>query len=191
MDGKDKILIFSAPSGSGKTTIVNRLLSEGWMPAEFSVSATSRAPRGQETHGREYYFLSPDEFRSRIAAGEFVEWEEVYRDNYYGTLKSELTRIWDKGHAVILDVDVVGGMNIKKMYPENTLAIFVMPPSIGELRRRLESRGTDAGDKIDIRIAKAEREISYSKDFDCIIVNDDLEKAVREAEAAVRAFLER
>lgn len=191
MDGKDKILIFSAPSGSGKTTIVNRLLSEGWMPAEFSVSATSRPPRGQEMHGREYYFLSPDEFRSRIAAGEFVEWEEVYRDNYYGTLKSELTRIWDKGHAVILDVDVVGGMNIKKMYPENTLAIFVMPPSIDELRRRLESRGTDAGDKIDIRIAKAEREISYSKDFDCIIVNDDLEKAVREAEAAVRAFLER
>ena len=185
-----KLIIFSAPSGSGKTTIVRELLRR--IPQlEFSISATSRAPRGTERDGVDYYFLSPDEFRRRIAAGEFVEWEEVYRDNYYGTLKSELTRIWGKGHAVILDVDVVGGMNIKKMYPENTLAIFVMPPSIDELRRRLESRGTDASDKIDIRIAKAEREISYSKDFDCIIVNDDLEKAVREAEAAVRAFLER
>lgn len=191
MAAKNKILIFSAPSGSGKTTIVNRLLSEGILDAEFSVSATSRAPRKGETHGKEYYFLSPEEFRRRIEAEEFLEWEQVYADTYYGTPRSELARIWENGRVVVLDVDVVGGLNIKRMYPEESLAIFIMPPSIEELRARLEGRGTETPDKVDMRIAKAEREISFSKDFDVIIVNDDLEKAVEEARRTVLAFLEK
>lgn len=191
MAAKNKILIFSAPSGSGKTTIVNRLLSEGILDAEFSVSATSRAPRKGETHGKEYYFLSPEEFRRRIEAREFLEWEQVYADTYYGTPRSELARIWENGRVVVLDVDVVGGLNIKRMYPEESLAIFIMPPSIEELRARLEGRGTETPDKVDMRIAKAEREISFSKDFDVIIVNDDLEKAVEEARRIVLAFLEK
>ncbi len=191
MAAKNKILIFSAPSGSGKTTIVNRLLSEGILDAEFSVSATSRAPRKGETHGKEYYFLSPEEFRRRIEAREFLEWEQVYADTYYGTPRSELARIWENGRVVVLDVDVVGGLNIKRMYPEESLAIFIMPPSIEELRARLEGRGTETPDKVDMRIAKAEREISFSKDFDVIIVNDDLEKAVEEARRTVLAFLEK
>lgn len=191
MAAKNKILIFSAPSGSGKTTIVNRLLSEGILDAEFSVSATSRAPRKGETHGKEYYFLSPEEFRRRIEAEEFLEWEQVYADTYYGTPRSELARIWENGRVVVLDVDVVGGLNIKRMYPEESLAIFIMPPSIEELRLRLEGRGTETPDKVDMRIAKAEREISFSKDFDVIIVNDDLEKAVEEARRIVLAFLEK
>lgn len=191
MAAKNKILIFSAPSGSGKTTIVNRLLSEGILDAEFSVSATSRAPRKGETHGKEYYFLSPEEFRRRIEMEEFLEWEQVYADTYYGTPRSELTRIWESGRVVVLDVDVVGGLNIKKMYPKESLAIFIMPPSIEELRARLEGRGTETPDKVDMRIAKAEREISFSKDFDVIIVNDDLEKAVEEARRTVLAFLEK
>lgn len=191
MAAKNKILIFSAPSGSGKTTIVNRLLSEGILDAEFSVSATSRAPRKGETHGKEYYFLSPEEFRRRIEAREFLEWEQVYADTYYGTPRSELARIWENGRVVVLDVDVVGGLNIKRMYPEESLAIFIMPPSIEELRARLEGRGTETPDKVDMRIAKAEREISFSKDFDVIIVNDDLEKTVEEARRTVLAFLEK
>ena len=191
MAAKHKILIFSAPSGSGKTTIVNRLLSEGILDAEFSVSATSRAPRKGETHGQEYYFLSPEEFRRRIETEEFLEWEQVYADTYYGTPRSELARIWENGRVVVLDVDVVGGLNIKRMYPEESLAIFIMPPSIEELRVRLEGRGTETPDKVDMRIAKAEREISFSKDFDVIIVNDDLEKAVEEARATVLDFLKK
>ena len=191
MAAKNKILIFSAPSGSGKTTIVNRLLSEGILDAEFSVSATSRTPRKGETHGKEYYFLSPEEFRRRIEAEEFLEWEQVYADTYYGTPRSELTRIWENGRVVVLDVDVVGGLNIKRMYPEESLAIFIMPPSIEELRARLEGRGTETPDKVDMRIAKAEREISFSKDFDVIIVNDDLEKAVAEARTTVLDFLKK
>lgn len=191
MAAKNKILIFSAPSGSGKTTIVNRLLSEGILDAEFSVSATSRAPRKGETHGKEYYFLSPEEFRRRIEAQEFLEWEQVYADTYYGTPRSELARIWENGRVVVLDVDVVGGLNIKRMYPEESLAIFIMPPSIEELRARLEGRGTETPDKVDMRIAKAEREISFSKDFDVIIVNDDLEKAVEEARRIVLDFLKK
>ncbi len=191
MAAKHKILIFSAPSGSGKTTIVNRLLSEGILDAEFSVSATSRAPRKGETHGKEYYFLSPEEFRRRIETEEFLEWEQVYADTYYGTPRSELARIWENGRVVVLDVDVVGGLNIKRMYPEESLAIFIMPPSIEELRARLEGRGTETPDKVDMRIAKAEREISFSKDFDVIIVNGDLEKAVEEARATVLDFLKK
>lgn len=189
MERRNKILIFSAPSGSGKTTIVNRLLSTGVLDAGFSVSATSRAPRQGETHGREYYFLSPEEFRRMIEQDELLEWEQVYADTYYGTPRNELERIWASGRVAILDVDVVGGQNIKKMYPEESLAIFIMPPSIDELRARLVGRGTETPDKIDMRIAKAEREISYSKDFDVIIVNDDLDRAVAQAEAVIRDFL--
>jgi guanylate kinase len=184
-----KIFIFSAPSGSGKTTIVNSILSEGRYPLEFSVSATSRSPRGNEKNGIEYYFLSPDEFRHKIDADEFLEWEQVYTDTYYGTLRSELSRIWDKGNAVILDVDVMGGLNVKRLYPEETCLIFVMPPSVEELRRRLEGRGTDTQDKIDMRIRKAEQEMGYASQFDHIVVNDYLEDAINKARSIIEDAL--
>lgn len=184
-----KIFIFSAPSGSGKTTIVNSILSEGRYPLEFSVSATSRQPRGNEKNGIEYYFLSPDEFRHKIDEGLFLEWEQVYTDTYYGTLRSELSRIWDKGNAVILDVDVMGGLNVKRLYPEETCLIFVMPPSVEELRRRLEGRGTDTQDKIDMRIRKAEQEMGYASQFDHIVVNDCLEDAINKARSIIEDTL--
>lgn len=184
-----KIFIFSAPSGSGKTTIVNSILSEGKYPLEFSVSATSRSPRGNEKNGIEYYFLSPEEFRQKIDADEFLEWEQVYTDTYYGTLRSELSRIWDKGSAVILDVDVMGGLNVKRLYPEETCLIFVMPPSVEELRRRLEGRGTDSQDKIDMRIRKAEQEMGYASQFDHIVVNDTLEDAICKARSIIEDAL--
>lgn len=184
-----KIFIFSAPSGSGKTTIVNSILSEGKYPLEFSVSATSRSPRGNEKNGIEYYFLSPEEFRQKIDADEFLEWEQVYTDTYYGTLRSELSRIWDKGNAVILDVDVMGGLNVKRLYPEETCLIFVMPPSVEELRRRLEGRGTDSQDKIDMRIRKAEQEMGYATQFDYIVVNDTLEDAICKARSIIEDAL--
>lgn len=184
-----KIFIFSAPSGSGKTTIVNSILSEGKYPLEFSVSATSRSPRGNEKNGIEYYFLSPEEFRQKIDADEFLEWEQVYTDTYYGTLRSELSRIWDKGSAVILDVDVMGGLNVKRLYPEETCLIFVMPPSVEELRRRLEGRGTDSQDKIDMRIRKAEQEMGYATQFDYIVVNDTLEDAICKARSIIEDAL--
>ena len=184
-----KIFIFSAPSGSGKTTIVNSILSEGKYPLEFSVSATSRQPRGNEKNGIEYYFLSPEEFRQKIDADEFLEWEQVYTDTYYGTLRSELSRIWDKGCAVILDVDVMGGLNVKRLYPEETCLIFVMPPSVEELRRRLEGRGTDSQDKIDMRIRKAEQEMGYATQFDHIVVNDTLEDAICKARSIIEDAL--
>jgi len=154
-----KIVIFSAPSGSGKTTIVKHLLSKG-LNMEFSVSACSRAPRGQEQNGVDYYFLTAEEFRQRIDNDEFVEWEEVYAGRFYGTLKTELTRIWSKGNHVLFDVDVKGGINLKKKFGDNALSVFVMPPSIDELRRRLVGRATDAPEEIERRIAKAEEEIS-------------------------------
>ncbi|MBR4402655.1 MAG: guanylate kinase [Flavobacteriales bacterium] len=184
-----KIFIFSAPSGSGKTTIVNSILSEGRYPLEFSVSATSRSPRGNEKNGIEYYFLSPEEFRQKIDEGLFLEWEQVYTDTYYGTLRSELSRIWDKGNAVILDVDVMGGLNVKRLYPEETCLIFVMPPSVEELRRRLEGRGTDSQDKIDMRIRKAEQEMGYASQFDHIVVNDTLEDAICKARSIIEDVL--
>lgn len=184
-----KIFIFSAPSGSGKTTIVNSILSEGKYPLEFSVSATSRQPRGNEKNGIEYYFLSPEEFRQKIDADEFLEWEQVYTDTYYGTLRSELSRIWNKGCAVILDVDVMGGLNVKRLYPEETCLIFVMPPSVEELRRRLEGRGTDSQDKIDMRIRKAKQEMGYATQFDHIVVNDTLEDAICKARSIIEDAL--
>lgn len=184
-----KVIIFSAPSGAGKSTIVNYLLEKN-LGLEFSISATCRAPRGKEIHGREYYFFSEEEFKQRIAADEFLEYEEVYPGCYYGTLQSEVERIWAKGHTVLFDVDVVGGLNIKKRFGDDALAVFVQPPSVEVLRHRLVGRGTDAPEKIEQRVAKAEYEMTFAKQFDTIVVNDDLQKALAEAEAKVRAFLE-
>ena len=166
-----KLIIFSAPSGSGKSTIINFLLKQN-LNLHFSISATSRAPRGTEKDGVEYYFLTPDEFRARIAAGDFLEYEEVYTDKYYGTLKSEVERRLMSGDNVIFDVDVVGGCNIKKFYGDRALSVFIQPPSIEDLRSRLEGRGTDAPEVIESRIAKAEFELGFADKFDVIVVND-------------------
>ena len=183
-----KLIIFSAPSGSGKSTIINFLLKQN-LNLHFSISATSRAPRGTEKDGVEYYFLTPDEFRARIAAGDFLEYEEVYTDKYYGTLKSEVERRLMSGDNVIFDVDVVGGCNIKKFYGDRALSVFIQPPSVEELRCRLEGRGTDAPEIIESRIAKAEYELGFAPQFDCVIVNDDLEAAKAEALKVIKEFL--
>lgn len=183
-----KLIIFSAPSGSGKSTIINHLLRQN-LNLHFSISATSRAPRGTEQDGVEYYFLSPEEFRRRIAADEFLEYEEVYENKYYGTLKSEVERILEEGKNVIFDVDVVGGCNIKKYYGDRALSVFIQPPGIAELRKRLEGRGTDAPEVIESRIAKAEYELGFACRFDVIIVNDDLEKAQAEALKVIQDFI--
>lgn len=183
-----KVILFSAPSGAGKSTIVNHLLAEN-PELEFSVSATSRAPRGKEVDGKEYYFFTLEEFEKRIAAGDFLEYEEVYPGCYYGTLNSEVERIWAKGHTVLFDLDVVGGVNIKQKFGTNALAIFVQPPSIEILRQRLIGRATDSSDKIEQRVAKATYEMTFAGRFDTIIVNDRLEEALTEAERKVRDFL--
>ena len=183
-----KLIIFSAPSGSGKSTIINYLLKQG-LRLRFSISATSRAPRGTERDGVEYYFLTPDEFRARIARGDFLEYEEVYQDKYYGTLKSEVERILAEGDNVIFDVDVVGGCNIKAFYGDRALSIFIQPPCVEELRRRLENRGTDAPEVIESRVAKAEYELGFAKRFDKVIVNERLETAQEEALETIRTFL--
>ena len=185
-----KLIIFSAPSGSGKSTIINYLLKQD-LHLRFSISATSRAPRGTEKDGVEYYFLTPDEFRARIAAGDFLEYEEVYTDKYYGTLKSEVERRLMSGDNVIFDVDVVGGCNIKKFYGDRALSVFIQPPSVEELRCRLEGRGTDAPEVIESRIAKAEYELSFAPQFDRVIVNDNLEIAKEEALKVIKEFLEK
>lgn len=185
---KGKLIIFSAPSGAGKTTIVRYLLDKGFN-LEFSVSATSRAPRPAEIHGRDYYFLSESDFKERIKKNDFLEWEEVYTGIFYGTLKSEVERIREEGKNVIFDVDVVGGLNIKKYYGNDALAVFVQPPSVDELRNRLKGRSTETGEKIAMRIAKAEHELSFAPQFDIIIVNDELEKAFAEAEKVIARFL--
>ena len=185
---KGKLIIFSAPSGSGKSSIIQYLLQQE-LPIEFSVSATSREPRGTEQHGVDYYFFSPEEFRAHIEAENFLEYEEVYKDKLYGTLKSEVERITKTGQNVIFDVDVVGGCNIKKFYGNCALSIFIQPPSIEELRRRLEKRNTDTAEVIEKRLEKAEHEMSYSPKFDFIIINDNLEKAQEEALKAVKDFI--
>ena len=182
-----KVIIFSAPSGAGKSTIVGHLLKK-YPYLEFSVSATSRKPRGAEVDGKDYYFFSTDQFERKIANGEFVEYEEVYAGSYYGTLRSEVQRIWDKGNIIIFDIDVKGGVNLKKLYSSNALAIFIQPPSIEELRNRLVGRGTDSAEAIEKRVAKAEEEISYASKFDTIIVNDNLEEALSTAEKIVEDF---
>lgn len=184
-----KILVFSAPSGSGKSTLVNHLMSLG-MPLGFSISATSRQPRGNEQHGVEYYFLSEEDFRKKIANNEFVEYEEVYGGSLYGTLKSEIDRIWGEGKVILFDIDVVGGLNIKKIFGDQALTIFIQPPSIEELRKRLIGRGTDSMERIEMRLAKAEKELGFSSQFDCIVINEDLEQAKKDIEKVVRDFIE-
>ena len=187
---KGKLIIFSAPSGTGKRTIINWLMQEhSELKMAFSISCTSRAPRGTERNGVEYFFLTPDEFRSRIEAGEFLEYEEVYTDRYYGTLKSQVERQCDAGQNVVFDVDVKGGCNIKQHYGDKALSIFIMPPSVDELRRRLESRATDAPEVIDQRIARAEFEIGFADKFDKVVVNDDLDKAKKEVLGIIKQFL--
>lgn len=183
-----KMIIFSAPSGAGKTTIVKHLLSQN-LNLSFSISATSRKIRENEQHGKDYYFLRVNDFKSKINNEEFVEWEEVYKDRFYGTLKSEVERIWSNGEHVIFDVDVKGGVNIKKLFKDKALAIFVQPPSIEELKSRLLNRSTDSDQDIDVRISKAEYEMSFANQFDYILINDDLAKAKEEAEKIVRQFL--
>ena len=187
---ENKLIIFSAPSGSGKTTIVHRLMAKfPWL--EFSVSATSRAPRGTEQNGKDYHFLSAEEFEAAIAEDKFVEWEEVYAGTKYGTLRSELDRIWAKGNTILFDVDVKGCLRLKSIFGDRALAVFVMPPSVEELRRRLVGRATDAPEVIEKRVAKAESEIEYAEQFDKIIINDILEEAVDQTEKAVLEFINR
>ena len=183
-----KLIIFSAPSGSGKSTIINYLLKQD-LNLRFSISATSRPPRGTEQDGVEYFFLSPGEFKRRIANDEFVEYQEVYPERFYGTLKSQVEKQLAEGQNIIFDVDVVGGCNIKRFYGDRALSVFIQPPSIEELRKRLEGRGTDSPETIDKRIAKAEFELSYAPKFDLVIVNDQLDKAEAQALEAVRGFL--
>lgn len=186
---KGKLIVFSAPSGSGKTTIVRHLLNKEELNLEFSISATSREKRGEEIHSKDYYFLSAKEFKTKIKNDEFLEWEEVYRDNFYGTLKTEVERIWALGKHVIFDIDVSGGLRIKRKFPDQTLAVFVKPPSIDELKIRLKKRKTESEDKINMRIAKASAELATAPLFDVIIENDNLEKALHEAEILVSEFI--
>ncbi|MFI5204244.1 MAG: guanylate kinase [Flavobacteriales bacterium] len=184
-----KAIIFSAPSGAGKTTIVKYLLGCN-LNLEFSVSACSRSSRGSEVNGKDYYFLSVEEFKNRIAKKDFLEWEEVYQDNYYGTLNSEIDRIWKNDHHVIFDVDVKGGLSLKKHFGKQALAIFVMPPSVNKLEERLRSRKTETEESIKRRLAKANDELKYAPQFDFTLVNDDLETACQEAFEKVRQFLQ-
>lgn len=184
-----KLIIFSAPSGSGKTTIVRHLLAQPDLNLAFSVSATSRPRRGKEKQGKHYYFMSVSEFKKHIKDDDFLEWEEVYRDNFYGTLKSEVERLWSEGKNVIFDIDVVGGLRIKKKYPKKTLAVFVKPPSVDELKIRLKKRSTESDDKINMRIAKASVEMATAPQFDTVIKNYDLDKALTEAHNLVAKFI--
>jgi len=188
-DFKGKLFVFSAPSGSGKTTIVRHLLQEKKFNLEFSISATSREPRGFEKNGVDYYFISLKDFKNHIKADDFLEWEEVYRDNFYGTLKSEVERIWAQKKHVIFDIDVVGGLRIKKKYPNETLSVFVKPPSVDELKIRLKKRKTESEEKINMRIAKASVELATAPQFDKIIKNYDLPVALKEAEDLMSEFL--
>jgi guanylate kinase len=186
---KGKLLVFSAPSGSGKTTIVRHLLAQPDLNLEFSISCTTREPRGEEVDGKDYYFISWDEFKKHIKAEDFVEWEEVYTDNFYGTLKTEVDRIWALGKHVIFDIDVAGGLRIKHKFPNETLAVFVKPPSVDELKRRLKERSTESEDKINMRIAKASVELATAPQFDTIIKNYDLEVAKEDAYQLVKDFI--
>lgn len=184
-----KVIIFSAPSGSGKSTIINRLMQHSELQLAFSISCTSREPRGKEQHGVEYFFLSPDEFRARIEAGEFLEYEEVYANRFYGTLTSQVEKQLNEGQNVVLDVDVKGGCNIKKHYKDKALSVFIQPPSIDELKKRLVSRGTDSAEVIEDRLAKAEFELSFAPQYDVVIVNDDIEIATKKAFDVIKSFI--
>ncbi len=185
-----KLIIFSAPSGSGKSTIINYLMRQG-LNLSFSISATSRPPRGTERDGVEYFFLSPEEFKSRIANGEFLEYEEVYKDRFYGTLKSQVEKQLAAGDNVVFDVDVKGGCRIKEMYGDRALSMFIQPPSIEALRQRLEGRGTDSPEVIADRLARAAYELTFAPKFDTVVINDDLEKAEAEAFTKLKAFLDK
>jgi guanylate kinase len=187
---KGKLIVFSAPSGSGKTTIVRHLLKQDDLNLEFSISAATREARGEEVNGKDYYFMSLNQFKQHIKNEDFVEWEEVYRDNFYGTLKSEVERIWAKGKNVIFDIDVAGGLRIKSKFPEETLAVFVKPPSVDELKRRLKERSTESDEKINMRIAKAHVELATAPQFDVVIKNYDLEVALDEANELVKNFID-
>jgi guanylate kinase len=184
-----KLIVFSAPSGSGKTTIVQYLLNQKDLDLDFSVSATSREARGDEKHGENYYFISLKEFKRLIENEDFLEWEEVYKDNFYGTLKSEVERIWALGKHVIFDIDVVGGLKVKQQFAEETLSVFVKPPSIDELKKRLRNRKTESDERINMRIAKASVELEAAIQFDYILENDDLETALAEAVKLVSSFV--
>ena len=186
---KGKLLVFSAPSGSGKTTIVRHLLAQPELNLEFSISAATREPRDKEVNGKDYYFISTEAFKKHIKSEDFIEWEEVYRDNFYGTLKTEIERIWALGKNVIFDIDVAGGLRIKSKFAEETLAVFVKPPSIDELKIRLKKRSTESDDKINMRIAKASVELATAPQFDKIIKNYDLETAKEEAYQLVKEFV--
>lgn len=189
MINEGKIIIISAPSGCGKSTIINAILNEGDIDMQFSISATSRKPRGEEQDGVHYYFLSEDEFRAKIANNEFVEYEEVYPGRFYGTLRSEIARICGEGHNVVLDIDVKGGVNVKQQYGDHARSIFIKPPSIEELRRRLEGRATDAPEVIDERVAKADYEISFASQYDHCVVNDNLSEAIAETRKIILDFI--
>ena len=186
---KGKLIVFSAPSGSGKTTIVKALLKKKEFKFEFSISATSRKKREKERNGIDYYFLSVEDFKKKIDQNDFVEWEEVYKNQFYGSLHSEINRIRANNKNVIFDIDVAGGVSIKKKYGDDCLTVFIMPPSIEELENRLKKRGTETKESLKKRIAKAENEMSYSKDFDIVIINDKLEIAINEAISKVKEFL--
>lgn len=186
----NKVLIISAPSGAGKSTLVNHLLNSGF-PLLFSVSATSRKPRGNEEDGREYYFITAGEFRKRIRRQEFIEWQEVYKDHYYGTLRQEIERIRDAGKIPLFDVDVKGGINLKNIFGDDALSIFIMPPSVDELRKRLVRRGTDTPEQIAMRVEKAASEILLAEHFDTVVINDNLEKACIAITNIVREFMDR
>ena len=185
-----KLVILSAPSGAGKSTIISNLLKKDFK-LEFSISACTRKPRGEEIDGKDYYFLSPFDFKNKISKNEFIEWGEVYEDHFYGTLKTEIDRIFAKGNNVIFDIDIAGGLNIKKQFADKAISIFIMPPSVEELERRLKSRGTDSEKNIQKRINKAKFEISFSDKFDKIIVNDNIDNAVKETEKILIGFLKK
>lgn len=184
-----KLIVFSAPSGSGKTTIVRHLLNDTDLPLAFSISATTRNPRPGEVDGKDYYFLSVEAFKERIAIDAFVEWEEVYEGVFYGTLKTEIERIWNAHKAVVFDIDVEGGISIKQFFKEKALTVFVQPPSIEDLKNRLESRNTESQEQLEVRVNKASQELQKSTEFDTILINDQLEKALHEAEQIVAQFL--
>jgi len=186
-----KLIVFSAPSGSGKTTIVKYLLQQKELKLGFSISATSRPLRGKEVNGKDYHFISTEVFKKHISQNDFVEYEEVYTDNFYGTLKSEVERIWALGKHVIFDIDVVGGLNIKKQFPDRALVVFVQPPSVAVMEQRLRNRNTETEAKIKERVAKATKELAFAKDFDIILLNDVLEDAQKEAYKLVKDFLEK
>ena len=188
-ENNGKLVIFSAPSGAGKSTLVNYLLPQ-FPQLSFSISATSRAPRGQEEHGKDYYFLSSEEFKTRLAQDELLEWEEVYVGTYYGTLRTEVERIWSEGKVVVFDIDVVGALNLKKQFGDRALALFVQAPSVEILEQRLRGRGTDSEEKIQQRVAKATIEMARAPEFDKVVVNDDLNTAKAEALAILKDFLE-